>query len=140
MDTRAVIDGIFGEAANGDLDGVMRWWAHDGVLEDVTLAQAFRGHDAIREYLDMYFAAMPEVTYTPQRVVIDGPTAVIEWAQEATFAAPLDGVDCTGRSIFLRAVDIFHIAHGLVQHEVSWYGDGWLRTRLEGGDAPEPLR
>ena len=39
MDTRAVIEAIFAEAATGDLDGVMRWWAPDGILEDVTLAR-----------------------------------------------------------------------------------------------------
>ena len=32
LSTRAVIDGIFSEAAKGDLDGVMRWWAADGIL------------------------------------------------------------------------------------------------------------
>jgi hypothetical protein len=43
--------------------------------------------------------------------------------------------------VFLRAVDIFHIADGLVQHESSWYGDGWLRQRLgdSAGDIPSAL-
>ena len=44
LDTEGVIEGIFGEAATGDLDGVMSWWAPDGILEDITLARAFRGH------------------------------------------------------------------------------------------------
>jgi ketosteroid isomerase-like protein len=140
LTTREVIDGIFAEAATGNLDGVMRWWAPDGVLEDVTIAQAFRGQDEIRAYLGMYDRAFPEVTYTPVRLAVDGPTAVVEWAQEAAIAAPFDGTDSAGRSVFLRAVDIFHVADGLVRHEASWYGDGWLRTRLEGGDAPAPLR
>ena len=38
----------------------------------------------------------------------------------------------------LITVDIFHITGGLVQHESSWYGDGWLRQRLGGGGAPPP--
>jgi hypothetical protein len=45
--------------------------------------------------------------------------------------------------VFLRAVDVFHIDGGLVRHEASWYGDGWLRQRLgEAGAAhliPAPL-
>jgi hypothetical protein len=69
LDTEGVIEGIFGEAATGDLNGVMSWWA-------------------------------PE--------------------------------------LFLRAADIFHVAAGWVQHESSWYGDGWLRQRLGGGGAPPP--
>jgi hypothetical protein len=138
LSTREVIDGIFGEAATGDLDGVMRWWAADGILEDITIAQAFSGHDEIRRYLDMYYRALPEVTYTPIRLVIDGPTAVVEWAQTAVIAAEFDGTASAGASVFLRAVDIFHVADGLVQHESSWYGDGWLRQRLGGraGEVP----
>jgi steroid delta-isomerase-like uncharacterized protein len=130
LSTEAVIDGIFGEAATGDLDGVMRWWAADGILEDITIAQAFRGHDEIRRYLDMYYRALPEVTYRPIRLVVDGPTAVVEWAQTTVIAAPFDGTPSAGTSVLLRAVDIFHVADGLVQHESSWYGDGWLRQRL----------
>ena len=52
LDTEDVIRGIFGVAATGDLDAVMRWWAPDGILEDVTMARAFRGHQEIRPYLD----------------------------------------------------------------------------------------
>ena len=144
LSTREVIDGIFAEAATGDLDGVMRWWAADGILEDITIARAFRGHDEIRRYLDMYYRALPEVTYTPIRLVIDGPTAVVEWAQTAVVAASFDGTPSAGTPVFLRAVDIFQVADGLVQHESSWYGDGWLRQRLGGGAGsgevpPEPL-
>ena len=144
LSTREVIDGIFAEAATGDLDGVMRWWAADGILEDITIARAFRGHDEIRRYLDMYYRALPSVTYTPIRLVIDGPTAVVEWAQTAVVAASFDGTPSAGTSVFLRAVDIFHVAGGLVRHESSWYGDGWLRQRLGGGPGsgevpPEPL-
>jgi hypothetical protein len=49
-----------------------------------------------------------------------------------------DGAPGVGMELFLRAVDIFHIAGGLVQHESSWYGDGWLRQRLGGGGASPP--
>jgi steroid delta-isomerase-like uncharacterized protein len=141
LDTRGVIDAIFAEAATGDLDGVLRWWAPDGILEDVTLAHAFRGHAEIRPYLEMYFRALPDITFEPIRLVVDGSTAVVEWAQATRVAAPLDGTPSTGREVFLRAVDVFHIAGGLVQHETSWYGDGWLRQRLgdTGGTPPAPL-
>ncbi len=136
LTTREVIDGIFGAAATGDLDAVMRWWDVDGVLEDITIARAFHGHDEIRRYLDMYYRALPDVTYEPIRLIIAGPSAVVEWAQPAVIAAPFDGTPSTGREVFLRAVDIFHITGGLVRHESSWYGDGWLRQRLgEGADS-----
>jgi hypothetical protein len=139
IDTRGVIEAIFAEAAKGDLDGVMRWWAADGILEDVSLARAFRGHDEIREYLDWYYRALPDVRYEPIRLVIDGPTAMVEWAQPATIVEPFDGTG-VGKTLYLHALDVFHVQDGLIQHECGWYGDMWLRHRLEGtGDPPPEL-
>jgi predicted ester cyclase len=138
LDTERVIAGIFADAAVGDLDGVMRWWAADGILEDITIARAFRGHGEIRSYLEMYYRALPEITFEPIRLVVSGPTAVVEWAQSSVIAAPLDGTPSTGTKVFLRAVDIFHVSDGLVQHESSWYGDSWLRQRLGDTNGPPP--
>ncbi len=56
----------------------------------------------------------------------------------AVIEAPLEGTPAVGTELFLRAVGIFHVARGLVQHESSWYGDGWLRQRLGRGGAPPP--
>jgi steroid delta-isomerase-like uncharacterized protein len=142
LSTREVIDSIFVEAATGDLERVLRWWADDGILEDVTIAQAFVGKDEIRSYLHWYFLALPEVRYEPVRLVVDGPTAVVEWHQRAHVMGEFDGVAPSGQELYIHAVDVFDVRHGLIQHEVSWYGDGWFRQRLEGAsasDVPPPL-
>ena len=81
--TRDVIDGIFADAATGDLEAVLRWWHDDGTLEDVTLARAFVGKPALREYLDMYYRALPDVRYEPIRLMVSGETAMVEWMQAA---------------------------------------------------------
>ena len=130
--TREVIDGIFADAANGDLEAVLRWWHDDGTLEDVTLAQAFVGKPALRDYLDMYYRALPEVVYEPIRLIVSGQTAMVEWMQTARISGSFDGVEADGREIVLHAMDVFHVVDGLIVHEVSWYGDGWLRRRLDG--------
>jgi predicted ester cyclase len=130
--TRDVIDGIFADAATGDLEAVLRWWHDDGTLEDVTLAQAFVGKKALREYLDMYYRALPEVRYEPIRLMVSGETAMVEWMQTARVSGVFDGVEADGREVVLHAMDVFHVVDGLIVHEVSWYGDGWLRQRLEG--------
>ena len=132
LTTAQVIDGIFADAATGDLENVLRWWADDGTLEDVSIAQAFVGKAAIRDYLRWYFRALPELKYEPIRLVIAGPTAMVEWMQSTRVREEFDGVPGVGQRLILHAVDVFHITDGHVQHEVSWYGDGWLRQRLDG--------
>jgi predicted ester cyclase len=140
LDTEGVIGGIFGEAATGDLDGVMSWWAPDGILEDITLAKAFRGRGEIRPYLEMYFAALPGISFEPIRLVCSGPAAVVEWAQSSVVQAPLDGTPGVGTELFLRAVDIFHITGGLVQHESSRYGTAGCASGWAGTALPRPRR
>ncbi|HEY0484743.1 MAG TPA: nuclear transport factor 2 family protein [Mycobacteriales bacterium] len=131
LDTRRVIDAIFADAATGDVEKVMRWWAPDGILEDVTIAKAYHGHREISDYLEMYFRALPDLTFEPMRLVVSGPTAVVEWAKTTTVASTFDGVEPAGQELYLHAIDIFHVTGGLIRHESSWYGDAWLRRRLE---------
>jgi steroid delta-isomerase-like uncharacterized protein len=142
LSTRQVIEGIFADAATGDLERVLRWWAEDGILEDVTTARAFVGKDELREYLRWYFKALPDVRYQPIRLVIDGYTAIVEWQQTAQVVDVFDGVAPSGVEMNIHALDMFHVRDGLVQHEVSWYGDGWFHQRLEGAikmEVPPPL-
>jgi steroid delta-isomerase-like uncharacterized protein len=131
LTTREVIDGIFADAATGDLERVLAWWADDGILEDVTIAQAFVGKEQLRSYLRWYFTALPEVRYEPIRLVIEGNTAMVEWQQTTRVLDTFDGVAPSGVELNIHAIDVFHVREGLVRHEVSWYGDGWFRQRLE---------
>ncbi|MDQ1661920.1 MAG: SnoaL-like polyketide cyclase [Blastococcus sp.] len=130
--TREVIEGIFADAATGDLDRVLRWWSDDGTLEDVSIARAFIGKEELREYLRWYYAALPEVRYEPIRLLVDGPTAVVEWQQSTRVVGEFDGIPPSDQEVYLHAIDVFDVRDGLIQHEVSWYGDAWLRQRLHG--------
>lgn len=141
-ETRAVIDRLFAAAATGVTDDVLEWWADMGVLDDVTIAQRFRGKDELWPYLEMYYRALPDLDFRPSLLLIDGPWALVEWAEICHVVAPFDGVRGDGRELRLRAVDLFEIRGGRVSHESSWYGDGWLRERLESADPsllPPPL-
>lgn len=138
LSTREVIDGIFADAATGDLEKVLAWWHDEGTLEDVTIGQAFVGKAALRDYLDMYYRALPDVTYEPIRLVVAGETAMVEWMQPARVSGSFDGVEADGREVLLHAMDVFHVVDGLIVHEVSWYGDGWFRQRLEGATGLPP--
>ena len=141
-ETRAVIDRLFAAAATGDTERVLEWWANDGVLDDVTIARRFSGHAEMRAYLDEYYRAFPDITFAPSLLIVDGPWALVEWAESCHFVAPFDGIEPDGRPLQIRAVDLFEIGDGVVQHESSWYGDGWFRQRLESPDPsalPAPL-
>lgn len=141
-ETRDVIDHLFAAAATGDTEDVLRWWADDGVLDDVTIAKRVRGKAELREYLDMYYRALPDLHFVPKRLLVDGPWALVEWAETCHVSAPFDGVPGDGRELRLRGVDIFEVRDGRVARESGWYGDGWFRDRIEGpvdSALPPPL-
>jgi steroid delta-isomerase-like uncharacterized protein len=140
--TQAVIDALFAAAATGVTDAVLEWWADDGVLDDVTIARRYRGKRELKPYLDMYYAAFPDLDFSPARVLIDGPHAAVEWAETFHFVGDFDGIRADGRELRVRALDLFEIRGGLVVHESGWYGDAWLRHRLADPDPsalPPPL-
>jgi steroid delta-isomerase-like uncharacterized protein len=138
-ETRAVIDGLFAEAATGDTARVLKWWAAAGALDDVTIARRYTSHAELRPYLDMYYGAFPDLTFTPSLLIVDGPWALVQWAETCHFRGPFDGIRPDGRRLQIRAVDAFVVENGLVQAESSWYGDGWFRARLESRN-PDSLR
>ena len=133
-ESRKVIDRLFAAAATGATYDVLSWWADDGVLDDVTIARRFSGKGELWPYLEMYYRALPDLDFRPRLVLVDGPWALVEWAEICHVVAPFDGVPADGRELRLRAVDLFEIRNGRVAHESSWYGDGWLRDRLEQAD------
>jgi steroid delta-isomerase-like uncharacterized protein len=140
-ETRHVISQLFAAAATGRTEDVLRWWADDGVLDDVTIARRVSGKAELRDYLDMYYRALPDLQFAPRRMLVDGPWALVEWAETCHLAAPFDGVAGDGRELRLRAVDMFEVRDGRVTRESGWYGDGWFRDRIEGpvDGLPPPL-
>ena len=140
--TRQVIDSLFAAAATGVTADVLEWWHVDGYLDDVTIARRFAGHDQLYPYLEWYYRALPDLDFTPARIIVSGDLASVEWAERCHLRAPFDGVAADGRELRLRAIDLFGIRDGKVAWESSWYGDAWMRRRLEGPtdgpDAPPP--
>ncbi len=135
--TRDVIGKLFAAAATGDTARVLEWWADDGILDDVTLAMRVHGHDELRVYLDEYYAGLPDLDFTPRRILVDGPWAVVEWAERCHLGGPFFGAAPDGRELRLRAVDTFEVRDGKVVWESGWYGDGWLVDRLRNADPSE---
>lgn len=125
-----LINRTFAAAARGDLDGVMESWAEDGTLCDWTLGRVVRGHGELRPYLEEYFAAWPDLKFTPTNIIVDGDTVVVEWAAPATHGGPFFGAAPTGRTYDLRGVDIFDLRDGKIAEERSFYGNGTLLTDL----------
>ena len=67
----------------------------------------------------MYYRALPDLDFCPSLLLVDGPWALVEWAEICHVVAPFDGIPADGRELRLRAVDLFEIRDGRGQPRVE---------------------
>ncbi len=128
--TRTLLDELFRRAGEQDLGRVLDLWHPDGVLEDVTLGRTMRGKPEVTAYLEEFFAAFADLTYAPERVMVEGDTGAVLWSSRTRLHRPLFGFPARDQMVDLRGVDVFTVRDGVIGHESSWYGDAWLGVRL----------
>ncbi len=112
------------EAVNARrLDATPFWDAN--TRYDLASSGVLRGRDEIIEHFTGLLRAMPDLTITPRRHLIDGPVSVVEWTATATFdgVGKVEGVASTGSPVALRGVDIFEWDGDVVVRNTA-YTDG----------------
>lgn len=126
---RDTLDELFRAAGDGDLDRVLALWDDSGVLEDVTLGRREAGKHAVTRYLQEYFRAFPDLSYSPEEIWTAEERGVVTWAGTTHPVGSFFGIPMPATPLRLRGVDLFVVRDGRVFRERSWYGNGWLFHR-----------
>ena len=131
MSPAEVAASIFDALQRRDLDAVAGL-QHDDVVDDFVAIGVFRGKQAVRDFFEEMFAAVPDLTVTPVRILADGDHATVQWQMAGTFSGgPFQGVHATGRRVELQGVDVMHIVDGLLVDNTIYY-DGLSFVRQIG--------
>jgi len=90
---------------------------------DVTLTEPLRGRDAYARYVDGFFAAFTEITWSLREPVItEGDRVAEPWRCTALNSGPLwIGLPATGRRLTTIGTDLFAFRDGKVRREHSFY-------------------
>ena len=116
-----VAAGLFDALQRRDLDAVADL-QHDDVDDDFVAVGVYRGKPAVRGFFEELFAAVPDFTLVPERILADGEHATVQWRITGTFlGGPFLGVHATGRRIELRGIDVMHIVDGLLVDNTIYY-------------------
>lgn len=91
----------------------VKW--HGGLLGTV------EGVANVTEMLRGFIGALPDLHATEQDVVAAGDTVAVRYVVEATHEGNLLGLEPTGRRVRWDAVDVYHLADGMIVEE--WAGD-----------------
>jgi steroid delta-isomerase-like uncharacterized protein len=126
-----VAAGIFEALQRRDLDAVAAL-QHDDIVDDFVAVGVYRGKAAVRGFFEELFAAVPDLTLTPERILGAADHATVQWRITGTFSGgPFQGVHATGRRVELRGVDVMHLVDGLLVDNVIYY-DGLSFARQIG--------
>lgn len=109
-----------------DLSDPYRYWTDDSVDHFLAAGVSLRGAQALRQYFDDLFAAIPDFRMEVQNTFDDGERqCVVQWRATGTFTgAAFMGLEPTGRPIELQGVDVFRFDSDGKVDENSVYYDG----------------
>jgi steroid delta-isomerase-like uncharacterized protein len=96
-------------ATEKNIDALADIFAPDAV--ERTPTGEYRGHEGIRESMEMIMTAFPDITATVEDIVAEGDTVAMRVTLRGTHEGPFAGIDPTGRSfevdnmVFTRVED-----------------------------------
>ena len=134
-----VATAIFEALQRRDLDAVRRL-QHDETVSYFVELGVSRDGQGVRAFFEELFAAIPDGSPTPERILADGDYAVVQWRVAGTFSGgPFHGIHATGGRVELRGVDVMHIVDGRLLDNTI-YTDGLSFVRQIGLLSPAGSR
>ena len=120
-----------------DAQAIGDLYADDGVLSDPI--GEFRGRQAIVEYWEGFFTALPDLAGRDEFKAESGDTAINEWSMSGTNSGPMETpegtIPATGKQVSMRGCDVITVRDGQVQSHRVYYDQLTFMTQL--GLVPE---
>ena len=126
----------FADSMNGhDIEAIAALWAQDAVIHDPMTPEPVRGKDAIKENLNNWLTAFPDLTFQPFNILSSGDTIGFEVALAGTNRGPLQTpqgtVDATNKRMEFTGVGFWKVnAQGLIVEERRYYDSATIPRQL----------
>ena len=103
---------------------------YDAKYEGIDIGEATPqyGQQGVRETLERYFSAFPDLHFTPEEVVIQDNRIVVTWTAQGTHRGKLMNIPPTGRTVAVRGVTLLTVEDNKAQKGIFiWDVAGLLR-------------
>lgn len=114
----------------GNLELINDLVTPDFSLTILTLPEPIRGPEGLRQFVTRLRGAFPELTFTVERVIVEGNFASARWNNAGTQVNPFLGVPATNKLIKDHGVDIFRLANGKIAEVWIYEHDLQLMQQL----------
>jgi steroid delta-isomerase-like uncharacterized protein len=124
--TRAVFD-----AWNAhDLDGYVKLLDEKHVIESDTIPQPLTGHQAARQFMQIYVSAFPDLHFEIPQMLASGDFVVTRWTATGTHRGELMGIAATNRRTTTHGCSVTQYRNGKAIHDWVYWDSGNLLRQL----------
>jgi steroid delta-isomerase-like uncharacterized protein len=118
------------EALNShDVDSILSFYAPDFEGMDVSQAKAQKGPEEIRQALNQYLEAFPDLRLENEDILLQGDRVALFWRAYGTHRGTWMNIPPTHRMVTVRGVSLLTIQSGKITQALSiWDLAGFLRA------------
>ena len=125
--TTAVATRFYELYGNGEIDRVLDLLGEDYVSHGF----GGGGRDSLRQSLEGFRAAFPDVAFTVEDTITEGDKVAVKITFRGTHQGPFAGVAASGNPIEVGGCDVFRVCDGKIV-EAWWLGDSGSMLRQIG--------
>jgi steroid delta-isomerase-like uncharacterized protein len=112
-----------------EVDLVVEFYASDYLGRDVGQPKLEIGRAGVRERLNRYFRAFPDLIIKPQDMIVEGDRVALVWAAQGTHLGSLMNIPPTGRIVEVSGMSVLNLENGKVKEALYiWDMAGLLRS------------
>lgn len=119
-----------------DPDGVARLVSDDFVSESDTLPAALRGPEAVRQAVQMYVHAFPDLHFEVEQILASGDNVTLRWLATGTHGGELMGIPPTNKRVVTHGCTVEEVRNGKLVREWIYWDTGNLLRQI--GVLPSP--
>ena len=97
-----------------DVEALLSLVDENHVVESDTIPAPMYGHEGLRQFMQTYLAAFPDIDFQLEQTIAEGDFVVQRWTATGTHRGELMGIAPTGRRIRWDHVSIVRVKDGRV--------------------------
>jgi steroid delta-isomerase-like uncharacterized protein len=118
--------------ATGNIQQLQHDYHENAIVEDSMYPHPFVGREAIMARKSAGFTAMPDLTITPTKRIVQGDQLTVEWVATGTHSHDYPGLPATGRSFSIPGVTVVVRRNGKIVRESLYYDMTEVQRQLGG--------
>jgi steroid delta-isomerase-like uncharacterized protein len=130
MDPCQAVHDEIADLSSGDLEAVLTYYTEDVYFEDVSVPQPCRGKQEMRDFMQVFYTAFPDLRIEIRNVFGEGQFVTAEYDLLGTFRGEFLGHRPNGRTFRIKAVSVYEHDGRLFTRETVYYDSASLITQL----------